>query len=65
MLFAMSCMVLASFGSVTLPFACFRNVSKGALALASRVFLWCLPHFAYFMCCFGTRNKDFVFSKCL
>jgi hypothetical protein len=24
-----------------------------------------LPHFAYFMCCFGTRNKDFVFSKCL
>ena len=65
MLFAMSCMVLASFGIVTLPFACFRNVSKGALARASRVFLWCLPHFAYFMCCFGTRTKDFVFSKCL
>jgi hypothetical protein len=24
-----------------------------------------LPHFAYFMCCFGTRTKGFVFSKCL
>jgi hypothetical protein len=38
MLFVMSCMVLASFGIVTLPFACFRNVSKGPWPLHREFF---------------------------
>ena len=58
MLFAKSCMVLASFGIVTLHFACFRNVSEWCPGpcIASFFLVFLFATFCIFHVLFCVRN---------